>query len=135
MGSESACDADSTTWELDDAVFYCDNLPQCELTCDGPDRDVMRVLTEHCSCTFEWLVHSSWLKFTLAFSIYALMNISRVVFTKALAKLMWRFLSPGVFTYRATCDYDGVYIKPEYIKKKDTHEAIVREELRNTVRD
>ena len=131
--NEPACEVDSAAWALEDAVFHCDNLPECVLTCNGPEREVMKVLTEQCSCTIEWLMHSSWLKFALAFTIYALMNVSRVVFTGALSKLMWRYLSPGVFTYKATCDYDGAYIKPGFVKQKDHYQAIVRAELHKSV--
>merc|ERR1712185_828375 len=95
----------------------------------------MKVLTEQCSCTIEWLMHSSGLKFALAFTIYALMNVSRVVFTGALSKLMWRYLSPGVFTYRATCDFDGAYIKPGFVQRKESYQAVVKTELRKAVKD
>jgi hypothetical protein len=132
--SNGACAADSDAWELDDAVFYCDSLPECTLTCEGPDREILNVLTEQCGCTFEWLMHSAWLKFTLAFTIYMLMNASRIMLTGALAKLMWRYFSPGIFTYKATCDYQGAYLKPPGVKAQKSHQGIVKQELHKTIR-
>ena len=38
-----------------------------------------------------------------------------------------------MFTYKATCDYDGAYIKPGFVKQKDHYQAIVRAELHKSV--
>ena len=36
-----------------DAIFYCDALPQCTVTCQGPDKELLKVVTEQCGCMLE----------------------------------------------------------------------------------
>jgi len=109
--------ADWGEWELRDAVFYCADIPDCALTCSGPSKEILRTVTEQCGCMVEWLVHSSWFKFTIAACIYLLMNASRIMLNRALCKVFWQYLSPGIFTYKATCDNYGNVLAPRGTEK------------------
>jgi hypothetical protein len=44
--------------------------------------------------------------------VYLLLNASRATLLAGLCKLLWRYLSPGVFTYKATCDHRGNVLAP-----------------------
>jgi hypothetical protein len=94
-------------WVLKDATFYCSDIPDCALTCTGPSKELIRTSTEQCGCMLEWMFHSTWFKFSIATCIYVLMNLSRVLITRAMCKIFWKYLSPGIFTYKATCDHHG----------------------------
>ena len=112
--SEQACSDPRLwdEWELKDAVFYCGEIPDCVITCGGPNQEILRAVSEQCGCTAEWLFHSTWFRFSIATCIYVLMNASRILFISGLCKIFWRHLSPGIFTYRATCDYHGNVLAP-----------------------
>ena len=120
--SEDAClePADWNDWTLRDAVFYCGDVPDCVVTCSGPNQELVKTVTEQCGCTIEWLFHATWFRFSIAACIYILMNASRVLFVSALCKLLWRHLSPGIFTYRATCDHHGNVLAPRDTEKFDS---------------
>jgi len=113
--AEAGCDEPSawSDWDLKDAVFYCTDVPDCTITCGGPNKEIIRTTTEQCGCMLEWLIHAVWVKFSLAAVIYILMNVSRMLFTRACCKVFWEHLSPKVFTYTATCDEKGRVLAPE----------------------
>uniref|UniRef100_A0A7S2RH00 Uncharacterized protein n=1 Tax=Rhizochromulina marina TaxID=1034831 RepID=A0A7S2RH00_9STRA len=119
---EASCNEPASwdDWQLEDAVFYCGDIPDCALTCGGPNRQLLRTVTEQCGCMVEWLFHSSFFKFSIALIIYILMNASRVILTRALCKVFWRYLSPGIFTYKATCDNHGNVLAPRGTEKYES---------------
>lgn len=112
---EEGCNLPKTSWsewDLKDAIFRCGDVPDCGVTCGGPNQALLRTLSEQCGCTAEWLTHASWLRTSIGACIYILMNVSRMLFVSALCKLFWRYLSPGIFTYVATCDHNGNVLAP-----------------------
>ena len=98
--------------QLEDAVFYCSDVPDCTVSCGGPNKELIRTVTEQCGCMIEWLTHAAFVKFSIAFCIYALMNISRIILVQALCKLWWEWLSPKVFSYKSTCNSKGQILAP-----------------------
>jgi hypothetical protein len=99
-------------WTLENAVFTCGTLPDCSATCAGPSRELLTTVADQCGCTAEWMGHATFLKFAIGIVIYVLLNIGRVQITEALCKVFWRYLTPGIFTYRATCDHHGNVLAP-----------------------
>lgn len=90
--------------------FDCNALPACEITCQGPHKRKIDIVTKECGCTFEWLFHSMWLQFGISCTIFLLLNASRIFFIDGLARVLWKRLHPGTFTVWATCDESGVFI-------------------------
>lgn len=97
-------------WGLHDAIFDCDILPSCHMTCSGPNIDKLQTMARECGCIMEWFVHSVWLKSVISLVIFALLNASRQGFVDGLARLCWKSLHPGAFTVWATCDNGGKFL-------------------------
>jgi hypothetical protein len=122
--SKRSCDVidRQDEWVLQDAIFDCQALPSCDVTCNGPQKQKLRQVTKECSCMFEWFLHSLCLRMILSVLIFGLMNGSRVIFVDGLARVMWRRLHPGTFSVWATCDVDGVLLTPDLIDHDLSHE-------------
>ena len=90
--------------------FDCNSLPTCDITCEGPHKRKITIVTKECGCTFEWLFHSIWLQFGISCAIFFMLNASRIFFIDGLTRIFWKSLHPGTFTVWATCDEDGVFI-------------------------
>ena len=97
-------------WEIKDAVFDCEVLPSCSVTCSGPSKEKLNTATEQCGCTLEWYLHSKWMGTALAFLLYLLMNIARVFFFSGLTRLLWKRIYPDRFTVLVTCDSEGAVV-------------------------
>jgi hypothetical protein len=95
---------------LNNAIFDCDNLKACNVTCPGPHKGFLNAVIERCGCTFEWYLHSKWMGGAFAFLIYTLMNIARVSFFSGVTRLLWKHIYPDRFTILATCDSEGSLI-------------------------
>lgn len=68
----------------------CDTIPTCRMTCDGPNKELLLIITMHAGCMVEWLLHASWLKGVAMFTMFVFLNISRVVVVGGIVKLNWR---------------------------------------------
>jgi hypothetical protein len=111
--SQNLCDLKvkfDKKWHLEKAIFNCSSLPECDITCSGPNKQKIRQITKECSCATEWFLHSYWLHGILSLLIYILMNISRSLLVNGIARVFWRKLHPCVFTVVATCDQDGMIV-------------------------
>ena len=106
-------------WALQDSVYNCDNLPTCDMSCGGPNRFLLEGQTEACGCMMEWGGHSVWLKLVLALVIYILLNMSRIKLIQGLTKLFWKYLHPGLFTFKSTCTREGEVVVGEGEEIKD----------------
>lgn len=100
-------------WSLQDSVYNCDNLPTCDMSCGGPDRPKVKKQTEACGCMMEWGAHSVWLKLVVAFVVYVSLNMSRIKLVQGLTKLFWKYLHPGLFTFKSTCTREGEVVVGE----------------------
>jgi hypothetical protein len=89
-----------------DAIFDCDVLVPCQVTCEGPHKNKLRKVCKECGCIVEWFFHSVWLKSIVSLLVFALMNASRQAFVDGLCRVLWKSLHPGTFTVSATCDAD-----------------------------
>ncbi|GMH99684.1 hypothetical protein TrVE_jg343 [Triparma verrucosa] len=115
-------------WELQDSVYNCDYLPTCDLTCGGPARIRMERSTESCGCHLEWGGHSIWLQLVVAFVMYTLLNLARIKFIQGLSKIFWKYLHPGLFTFKATCLRDGEIVVSEEFTVNENEEIVRVEE-------
>ena len=120
-------------WVLQDAIFNCQALPSCDVTCDGPQKQKLRQVTRECSCMFEWFIHSLCLRMILSFLIFGLMNGSRVIFVDGLARVLWRRLHPGTFSVWATCDSDGVLLAPDLIDGDENCGYSMKDEMKKQI--
>eukprot|EP00615_Pteridomonas_danica_P013936 CAMPEP_0114381324 /NCGR_PEP_ID=MMETSP0102-20121206/3382_1 /TAXON_ID=38822 ORGANISM="Pteridomonas danica, Strain PT" /NCGR_SAMPLE_ID=MMETSP0102 /ASSEMBLY_ACC=CAM_ASM_000212 /LENGTH=931 /DNA_ID=CAMNT_0001536785 /DNA_START=60 /DNA_END=2852 /DNA_ORIENTATION=+ len=83
------CLEDPSEWSLDDASFYCTSLPTCDITCDGPNKALLKVATEQCGCMVEWMMHTWWAQVAGALVVYVIMNISREILLSGITRLCW----------------------------------------------
>eukprot|EP00735_Rhodelphis_limneticus_P003251 TRINITY_DN14706_c0_g1::TRINITY_DN14706_c0_g1_i1::g.21551::m.21551 TRINITY_DN14706_c0_g1::TRINITY_DN14706_c0_g1_i1::g.21551 ORF type:complete len:923 (+),score=242.06,YfhO/PF09586.5/0.00013,rve_3/PF13683.1/0.012 TRINITY_DN14706_c0_g1_i1:56-2770(+) len=88
---------------LADGEFNCEAIPECNMTCPGPNKEVIRAYTYNCGCYVEYFVHSGFFKFSLSIFIYASLNLSRVLLISGICRRNWRNLSMGYFSYVGTC--------------------------------
>eukprot|EP00586_Coscinodiscus_wailesii_P015898 CAMPEP_0172506782 /NCGR_PEP_ID=MMETSP1066-20121228/198223_1 /TAXON_ID=671091 /ORGANISM="Coscinodiscus wailesii, Strain CCMP2513" /LENGTH=816 /DNA_ID=CAMNT_0013283975 /DNA_START=430 /DNA_END=2880 /DNA_ORIENTATION=+ len=106
------CRTPTRTTDLQNAIFNCDELPSCPLTCPGPHRPKLQTVTRDCGCMSEYFLHSSWLRTAVALLIFACLNASRAGIIEGLTRIRWRHLHPELFTVRSTCRTDGTFVDP-----------------------
>jgi len=99
--------SDEGDWVIENAVFDCEQLATCSVTCPGPRKGLLRAASERCGCTVEWYLHSKWMSTTFAFLLYVFMNVARVSFFSGITRLLWKHIYPERFTVSATCDSGG----------------------------
>ena len=90
-------------WQIQNAIFNCDIIPSCYVTCNGPHRHKLNYTSKVCSCSIEWYGHSLWLKSLLTTFVFILINFSRVILLSGLHRVMWKKLHPSMFTVLSTC--------------------------------
>lgn len=106
-----ACQLNENAWILSDvAKFDCNKLPLCTTTCNGPKMALVKAVTKHCACTCESFVHANLLRVSIAFCIYLLTNVSRLILVSAACKLLWRHLTPGLIDCMFTSTIDAVLL-------------------------
>ena len=135
--------------EISDAIFDCEELASCDMTCNEPRREVLNPATEKCGCTIEWYLHSEWLGTTLALLLFFLMNVARVLFTSGLTRLLWKYIYPERFTVLVTCDSNGGLVtnskgtfgshddllKAIKLRSSSSRQTLQNEELRQLSKD
>ena len=94
-------------WILEDSIFNCSELPVCSITCQGPYPEILNRTTNESGCMAEWYIHSAWLQMTIAFLIYAISNISRIVTIEGLTRIFWNHLHPEIITFVSSCSMSG----------------------------
>ena len=147
----SSCDVDMTpafkeeeeedsafasSWEIKDSIFQCDAMPYCDVTCEGPNQDVLGQTTRECGCTVEWFLHSLWLKVVLSLMVYGITNASRISFVNGLSRLLWHRMHPNHFTILSSCRGDGTLMNKHHSKDEQNEQAaLIRHEIgRNMLR-
>jgi len=111
--NDPACLADVANTTLVNALFNCENLPECELNCDsladdeGNDNSLLKPTVHGACCTLEWWGHSFVLKISFAVVIYLCLNLFRVLAMMGLNRLLWESLNTGMFTFLGTTNIDG----------------------------
>lgn len=96
-----------------DAIFSCDPLPVCSISCNGPDDSIISSSAQMCSCSAEWYIHGSVIQVLLMCIIYLAMNASRSLITQGLAMLLWRQLHPPILECRLECSVDGTVLEAD----------------------
>lgn len=104
--------ADESDWKVEHAVFDCEHLATCSVTCPGPRKQLIDSASERCGCTLEWYLHSKWMASTFAFLLYVFMNVARVSFFSGITRLLWKYLYPEQFTVSVTCNSEGTLVAP-----------------------
>jgi hypothetical protein len=100
----------TSSWGINDSVFHCDAMPYCDITCKGPNQELLGQTTRECGCTVEWFLHSLWLKIALSLMVYGMTNASRIGFIDGLSRLLWHRLHPDHFTVLSSCNKEGAFI-------------------------
>ena len=135
---DSAFPSSSSSWEIKDSIFQCDAMPYCDVTCEGPNQEVLGQTTRECGCTVEWFLHSLWLKVVLSLMVYGVTNGSRISFVTGLSRLLWHRMHPNHFTILSSCHGDGTLMNKHHHYSKDEQNeqaALVRHEInRNMLR-
>jgi hypothetical protein len=84
------CKADPSQWVLlGGRGVDCNDMPDCDITCRGPDKKLLWYSTTHAGCAVEWALHAGWLNFALTLIIFMLMNLARALFVQGMIKLSW----------------------------------------------
>ena len=111
--AEPACDEPISNATLDDGVFDCERLPECEIGCgylsDDQQQDNTNLWTYSfvAMCTAEHWFHAVVLRMAFASVIYVFINIGRIVAVMGLNRLMWRWLNTGIFAFLGSADAEG----------------------------
>ena len=100
-------ETNGSDFALTNAIFDCEQLKACNVTCPGPHKRFLHAVIERCGCTIEWYLHSKWMGGAFAFFLYTLMNIARVAFFSGVTRLLWKHLYPDRFAVWTTCDSKG----------------------------
>lgn len=88
------------------AVFNCSALPTCSFQCAEPSRDVVALWTWGAACELEAFMHRAFFGWVFAATLFALINVGRVVFVRGLRFWLWRTLSPhNRFAFIADVQY------------------------------
>jgi hypothetical protein len=106
------------------AVFDCEQLETCSVTCPGPHKSLIDAISERCGCTLEWYLHSKLMQNIFAFFLYVFMNIARISFFSGLTRLLWKQIYPDRFTLLATCDSEGSLVTSSKVSGP-THENLI----------
>jgi len=125
--AEPSCSANTngSDWIIDNAVFDCEQLAECTVTCLGPRKNLLDSASERCGCTIEWYLHSKWMGTTFAFLLYVFMNIARVSFFSGITRLLWKHIYPERFTVLATCDSAGFLVTSSSKVSGKSHEDLI----------
>jgi hypothetical protein len=62
---------------LESTVFQCAELPTCNFTCSGPNKDIISTVNSKCGCLSEWFFHSFIIRVFMFFCVYLMLNTSR----------------------------------------------------------
>jgi len=125
---QGSCDVELSNATLEDGVFDCARLPECELSCDSLakakgdetiDETQLRPRARAAMCTAQWWLHALVLRTVFSVIIWGFINMFRVVFIDGLTRVCWQWLNTGLFTFIATCRPDGsaTYDKDELAQR------------------
>jgi hypothetical protein len=94
------------------ALFSCEELPTCTISCGGPDYTVVSSSAQMCSCSAEWYFHSGVIQILLMCTIYVTINASRMLVTRGIGMVVWRHLIRApVLECRLECSEEGEIIQ------------------------
>jgi len=98
---------------LPDGVFSCEELPPCEVTCAGPNREVLGLFSNRCGCHSEWLFHGFVLQILLAILVYVSMQVARTLLVEGVLRITWRRLHVyAELEVLGTADLDSLHKFP-----------------------
>lgn len=60
------------------------------MTCEGPNKELLEVVTVHAGCMVEWLFHAGAVRMLAILLMFMFLNISRVILVGGIVKLSWR---------------------------------------------
>ena len=92
--------------------FRCDHLPECLITCTGPDSWLIENAAKDCSCMVEWFFNGYLIQLSFAILIFLLVNLSRILICEGLLHVFWRELTSPVFECQVYCDEQGRLLLP-----------------------
>ncbi len=64
---------------LQSSIFQCDVLPECHITCKGPNVDSLHATGKDCACMAEWYGNGYLIQLFISLLIYVVLNLSRYV--------------------------------------------------------
>lgn len=118
---EAACSVVLSNSSLEDGVYNCQELPECDIECNdladefGNDQSELYSYTRTAACTAQWWFHSNVLRMTFCITIWVFVNIWRSLFVSGMIRVCWNFLNTGFFTYIATCTSNGKHTYEEEV--------------------
>lgn len=148
----------NNTWEIfniENTIFNCANIPMCDISCEGPRKEITDDVSKACSCMAEWYLNSNILQILMGISIYILGNISRylnitytnkktltpifmyrILFIDGILRIFWELFTPKLFEYKANCDDTGqLVLKSKKIdNQNDNQSEINNDELRKEIK-
>jgi len=101
--------------------YDCSNFGKCSFTCTPPNEEMFRYWAWKAGCQGEWAVHGNLVGWILAFVVYTLFNISRVLAVKGI-----RFLNVDIFmSTKITCKV-SLDVENMVVPKNFEHEAAIK---------
>jgi len=113
--ANAACDVSISNSSLQDGVFRCTALSECDVRCNdladdsGYDTSNLLDFAKGATCTAEWFGHAYLLRLAFNLAIYLFINVARSILVGGIVRVVWRSLNTGYFAYRATCTQEGVH--------------------------
>eukprot|EP00511_Aplanochytrium_stocchinoi_P010130 CAMPEP_0204862568 /NCGR_PEP_ID=MMETSP1348-20121228/2637_1 /ASSEMBLY_ACC=CAM_ASM_000700 /TAXON_ID=215587 /ORGANISM="Aplanochytrium stocchinoi, Strain GSBS06" /LENGTH=917 /DNA_ID=CAMNT_0052012589 /DNA_START=120 /DNA_END=2870 /DNA_ORIENTATION=- len=104
--------------EMEDAIYNCSAVGGCDFDCNDPGSVSIRNNAHRTSCTSEWWIHSTICGTTMVLLTFILLNVFRIEFVKAVVRIWWRNISPGDFSFLASCTRRGEHIDPEQVTEE-----------------
>jgi len=125
--SNEACQADLTTWELEDARFDCSSLQDiCDaVPCTGVDTNRIKYMAIEADCQVETYAIKCCLLVLLALYHAIMVNLCSTLAFHGIKHLRWRSLRPDGIKLRTNVNADGELVKGDDKDERSKRIAVV----------
>ncbi|GBG26214.1 Hypothetical Protein FCC1311_024352 [Hondaea fermentalgiana] len=126
------------------AIYECDNVEGCEAIrgkdtvqsqAEGPDENLLRSVTFDAACSSEYWVHANLFAGISVVGIFIIINISRIIGSRALVRVLWRIVVVRNFSVLISVTDRGDIVYPERVTEKgDTMQEAIRLAVRKAIK-
>lgn len=126
------------------AIYNCTNVQGCasirgkdqiQSQAEGPDTDLLRSVMFDASCSSEYWLHATLFAGISVMAVFIILNISRVMGSRALVRVLWRYVVVRNFSVLISVDDRGDIVYPERVTEKgDTMQEAIRLAVRSAIR-
>jgi len=126
------------------AIYNCTSVSGCasirgkdtsQSQAEGPDEELLRSVIFDASCQTEYWFHSNLFAGLFVIGVYIIINISRVIGSRALVRVLWRCVVVRNFSVYISVTDRGDIIYPERVTEKgDTMQEAIRIAVRDAIK-